>query len=172
MAKPTVRPPGEGLRRIRLDVNGTEVSVDAEPARSLLAVLRDDLDLTGTKYGCGEGDCGACTVLLGGEAVRSCQVDLAAIAGRSVTTIEGLGPDGHLSAVQRAFLEETAFQCGFCTPGMIVCAEALLRTDPTPTDAEIARALEAILCRCGGYGRILRAVRRAAEGRRAPAGGS
>jgi aerobic-type carbon monoxide dehydrogenase small subunit (CoxS/CutS family) len=165
MAEPTVRPPGPGSRSVPLHVNGSAVAVDAEPARSLLSVLRDDLDLTGTKYGCGEGDCGACTVLLDGEAVRACQVDLGMAAGRSVTTIEGLGPDGALTAVQRAFLEETAFQCGFCTPGMIVRAEALLGSHPAPSDPEIAQALEGNLCRCGGYGRILRAVRRAAEAR-------
>jgi len=154
----------------RLRVNGAVRPVLSAPAdRSLLAVLRSELDLTGTKYGCGEGQCGACTVLLDGSPVLSCQVPLADALGREVTTIEGLATDGHLTPVQRAFAELGAFQCGYCTPGMIVAATALLRSQPQPTRDEIATALDRHLCRCCGYGRILDAVERAAALARAEA---
>ncbi len=130
--------------------------------RSLLDCLRIELGLTGTKYGCGEGDCGACSVLVDGQVVRSCQVRARELRGRSVVTIEGLARDG-LTAIQQAFLEAGSFQCGFCTPGMVVGATALLARTRRPSDDEIRAALDGHLCRCCGYGRILTAVRRAAD---------
>lgn len=149
---------------IPLRVNGRSEVLPAFPERSLLAALRQDLGLTGSKYGCGEGECGACTVLLDGAAVRSCQVPVSEVGDREVLTIEGLGgPSGALSPLQRAFAEVGAFQCGFCTPGMIVAATALLAREPAPSRDEIESALEGNVCRCGGYLRILRAVERAAE---------
>jgi len=155
---------------VRIRVNGGERSIPGAPDRSLLAVLRDELGLTGTKYGCGEGECGSCTVLLGEEATKSCQIRLSEVRGREVTTVEGLAQDGRLTAVQRAFVEEGAFQCGFCTPGMVVRATALLRTNRSPSRPEILRALEGNLCRCNGYAGIVRAVERAvamaSEGKR------
>jgi aerobic-type carbon monoxide dehydrogenase small subunit (CoxS/CutS family) len=148
--------------KIPLLVNGRPESLPALPDRSLLAALRHDLGLTGTKYGCGEGECGACTVLLDGVEVRACQVPVSEAGGREVVTIEGLaGPAGELSPVQRAFAEVGAFQCGFCTPGMIVGATALLSRVPTPSRDEIESALEGHVCRCGGYLRILKAIERA-----------
>ncbi|HEV3456165.1 MAG TPA: (2Fe-2S)-binding protein [Thermoanaerobaculia bacterium] len=147
-------------------VNGTERRVDAPPGESLLAVLRDRLQLTGTKYGCGEGQCGACTVLLDGRAVRSCRIELSAAAGKQVTTIEGLERDGRLHPVQAAFLEAEAFQCGYCTPGMIVAAVALLTAEPNPSPEEIAARLAGNLCRCGTYSRIVAAVQLAARAMR------
>jgi aerobic-type carbon monoxide dehydrogenase small subunit (CoxS/CutS family) len=147
-----------------LRVNGRDQAVAVLPERSLLVALRYDLDLTGTKYGCGEGECGACTVLLDGIAARACQVPLSEAAGREIVTIEGLaGPSGELSRVQRAFVEVGAFQCGFCTPGMIVAATALLSREPAPSRDEIESALEGNLCRCGGYLRIRKAVEQAAS---------
>jgi aerobic carbon-monoxide dehydrogenase small subunit len=128
----------------------------------LLAVLREELGLTGTKYGCGEGECGACTVLLDGAPVHACQIPVAEAAGKEVTTVEGLSEGGTLNPVQRAFLEVGAYQCGYCTPGMVVRATALLRANPSPSRDEIAAALEGNLCRCCGYLRILAAVERAA----------
>ena len=151
---------------MRLVVNGRPHDVPAEPARDLLAVLRDELELTGAKYGCGEGECGACTVLVGGAATNACTLALADVGDRAVTTIEGLAPSGQLHAVQRAFVEVGALQCGYCTPGMILAAVALLASNPSPSDDEIVRALDGNLCRCGGYPRIVQAVRRAAEDRR------
>jgi aerobic-type carbon monoxide dehydrogenase small subunit (CoxS/CutS family) len=153
---------------LSLRVNGRAEALPVLPERSLLAALRHDLGLTGTKYGCGEGECGACTVLLDGVAVRACQVPLSEAGGREVVTIEGLaGPSGELSPVQRAFAEVGAFQCGFCTPGMIVAATALLSRDPAPSRDEIESALDGNVCRCGGYLRILAAIDRAAgRGRR------
>jgi aerobic-type carbon monoxide dehydrogenase small subunit (CoxS/CutS family) len=146
-----------------LRVNGRVQSLRIQPDRSLLVALRQDLGLTGAKYGCGEGECGACTVLLDGVAVRSCQVALTEVGAREVVTIEGLaGPSGALSPVQRAFAEAGAFQCGFCTPGMIVGATALLSRVPAPSRDEIEGALEGNVCRCGGYLRIRNAVERAA----------
>lgn len=143
-------------------VNGTKRTADAAAGESLLTVLRDRLDLTGTKYGCGEGECGACTVLLNGRPVRSCLVPAADAVGRKITTIEGLEENGRLHAVQEAFLKEEAFQCGSCTSGMILATAALLARRPHPADHEIVSALEGNICRCGTYPRILRAVRRAA----------
>ncbi len=152
---------GDGDRR--LTVNGSLRSVPANPPRSLLDVLRYDLGLTGTKYGCGEGRCGACTVLLDGVPVNACQIPVDEVGDRSITTVEGLASRGELNAVQQAFAELGAFQCGFCTPGMIVRATALLRDDPSPSETEIRAALNGNLCRCCGYPRIVRAVERASE---------
>jgi aerobic-type carbon monoxide dehydrogenase small subunit (CoxS/CutS family) len=151
-------------------VNGTVHAVSHAPDRSLLSVLRNELGLTGTKYGCGEGACGACTVLLGDAPVNACQVRSSEVGDREVTTIEGLARNGTLNPVQRAFVELGAFQCGFCTAGIVVRATALLRSQPRPSRAEIRRALETNLCRCCGYSRILKAVERAAELARAPGG--
>lgn len=150
-------------REVRVKVNGSVRSARRDPDRSLLAFLRNDLGLTGTKYGCGEGECGACTVLLDGDPVRACQVRIGEVGERAVTTVEGLAKDGVLNPVQRAFAEIGAFQCGFCTPGMVVSATALLRTNRSPSRVEIRKALEGNLCRCCGYTRILRAVERASE---------
>ena len=146
-----------------LNVNGARHAVDAEPERSLLSVLRDDLGLTGSKYGCGEGQCGACTVLLDGAAVRSCVTPLRTAAGKRITTIEGLETGGRLHPLQEAFLETESMQCGYCTPGMIVSGAALLRTNPNPARAEIMRAMQGNVCRCGTYPRIVLAVEMAAR---------
>jgi aerobic-type carbon monoxide dehydrogenase small subunit (CoxS/CutS family) len=145
--------------------------VRADPDRPLLIVLRNELGLTGTKYGCGEGVCGSCTVLLDDRVVRSCQVRLHEVEGREATTVEGLARDGVLTPVQRAFVELGAFQCGYCTPGMVLAATGLLRANPMPSRAEIVSAMDGNLCRCGGYARILRAVERAAELARTSNGG-
>jgi aerobic-type carbon monoxide dehydrogenase small subunit (CoxS/CutS family) len=146
-----------------LVVNGTRRRIEGDAERSLLGVLRDDLDLTGTKYGCGEAQCGACTVLVDGQPVRSCVTPLRAAAGKQVTTIEGLERSGRLHPLQQAFLEADALQCGYCTPGMILSGVALLTRSPRPSEAEIVRAMGGNLCRCGAYPRIVAAVRRAAE---------
>ena len=153
----------------RLRVNGTARDVEAEPGDNLLAILRDDLGLTGSKYGCGEGQCGACTVLLDGAAVRSCVTRLASIGSKAITTIEGLTPPAAGTAraayhpVQQAFLEVEAFQCGYCTSGMIMAAAGLLKTNPAPSEADVARLMDRNVCRCGEYPRIVKAVRLAAE---------
>ena len=144
-----------------LEVNGERHELDVADDRRLLDVVRDDLGLTGTKEGCGEGACGACAVLLDGRAVNACLVLAAAAEGRPVTTIEGLSVDGG-TPLQRAFVEEDALQCGFCTPGQIVSATALLATVPRPTAEEVRTALAGNLCRCGAYARIERAVLRVA----------
>ena len=154
---------GMAIPDFRLRVNGHVRSIPGGSERSLLAVLRDELGLTGTKYGCGEGQCGSCTVLVDGAPVRSCQIPVGEIGEREVTTVEGLAIDGILNPVQAAFAELGAFQCGFCIPGMIVSATALLRNNPSPSEIEIRTALEGNLCRCCGYARILRAVERASE---------
>jgi aerobic-type carbon monoxide dehydrogenase small subunit (CoxS/CutS family) len=151
------------MPRYSLRINGRTHDVDGEPGDSLLSVLRYELDLTGSKYGCGEGQCGACTVLLDGRAVRSCVTGLAAAAGKPVTTIEGLAPGDRLHPVQEAFLEAEAFQCGYCTPGMVMAAVSLLRTNPNPTPQEIARVLDRNVCRCGTFPRIVKAIQLAAE---------
>ena len=145
-----------------LTVNGRSRSVETDPAMPLLWVLRDRLLLFGTKYGCGVGVCGACTVLEDGSAVRSCTITMAEAAGRRYTTIEGLSPDGS-HPCQRAWLEEDVAQCGFCQPGMILEAAALLRSSSNPSDAQIDDALSSHVCRCGTYDRLRRAVRRAAR---------
>jgi aerobic-type carbon monoxide dehydrogenase small subunit (CoxS/CutS family) len=146
-----------------LKVNGAELHVSAAAEESLLSVLRNRLNLTGTKYGCGEGQCGACTVLLDGKAARACLTPVSAAAGAKITTIEGLEQNGRLSPVQQAFLDEGAFQCGYCTSGMIVCATALLREQPHPTDDQIVARMDGNVCRCGTYPRIVDAVKRASQ---------
>jgi aerobic-type carbon monoxide dehydrogenase small subunit (CoxS/CutS family) len=148
---------------LTLLVNGTEQQVESPPDQKLLYVLRAELGLTGTKYGCGEGQCGACTVLLDGEPVRSCLTPARAAVGRKITTIEGLERDGHMHPVQQAFLEVEAFQCGYCTSGMILSAVALLRQTPAPRDDQIVRGMNGNICRCGTYPRIVEAVRMAAS---------
>jgi len=147
---------------ITLSVNGTPRPVDLAPETPLLWALRDALALTGTKFGCGIGACGSCTVLLDGAPVRSCQVTIAEAAGRKVTTIEGLSPDGN-HPVQRAWIADEVPQCGYCQSGQIVAAAALLSRKPRPTDADIDTAMDGILCRCGTYERIRRAIHRAAK---------
>jgi len=147
-------------------VNGAERRVDAPPEESLLSVLRHRLNLTGTKYGCGEGQCGACTVLLDGRPTRSCRTAVSEAAGKKITTVEGLERSGRLHPVQAAFLEVEAFQCGFCTPGMIVSAVGLLETNGNPSEKDIAGHLTGNLCRCGTYPRILAAVKQAAQAMR------
>jgi aerobic-type carbon monoxide dehydrogenase small subunit (CoxS/CutS family) len=149
---------------IELQVNGTRHAVRATPDRTLLSVLRDDLDLTGAKYGCGEGQCGACTVLLDGQPVLACITPIVGAIGRAVETIEGVASGETLHPLQQAFVEETAMQCGYCTPGMIMSALALLRRQPDPSEDEIVRHMQNNVCRCGSYPRIVRAVRRAAKG--------
>jgi aerobic-type carbon monoxide dehydrogenase small subunit (CoxS/CutS family) len=144
-------------------LNGKRVSLTTDDERMLLWVLRSDLALTGTKFGCGESLCGACTVLLDGEAVRACSVPLKAVAGKQVTTIEGLAKNGRLHALQQAFLDHHAFQCGFCTSGMILNAYALLLKKPRPTRDQIRQHLEGNLCRCGSHVRILDAIEAAAS---------
>jgi aerobic-type carbon monoxide dehydrogenase small subunit (CoxS/CutS family) len=148
---------------IRFTVNGKPVTLEADPDRTLLWVLRTDLELTGTKYGCGVGLCGSCTVVLDGRAVRACQTTLGAVRGHSVTTIEGLAHDGRLHPLQRAFAEHGGFQCGYCTPGMIMNAYGLLLENPRPSRAEIVRGMEPNLCRCGAHQRIVEAIETAAE---------
>ena len=145
-------------RTLELVVNGNRHSLDAEPARTLLNVLRDELGLTGTKYGCGEGQCGACTVLVDGIATRSCQSGIGALGGKKITTIEGLEKNGKLHPVQQAFLDADAMQCGYCTPGMILACAALLEKNPQPTEAEILQDLQGNVCRCGTYPRIRAAL--------------
>jgi aerobic carbon-monoxide dehydrogenase small subunit len=152
---------------VRFKVNGTEKSVTTDPQRRLLEVLREELQLTGTKYGCGEGQCGACLVYVDGEPARSCLLPVTAADGKSVTTIEGLARGEELHPVQRAFLEEGALQCGYCTSGMILAAAALLRDKPDPTEEEILAGMNGHLCRCNGYVKIVKAVRRAATTTRA-----
>jgi len=147
---------------IDLVVNGRSTSVDVTPEMPLLWVLRDTLGLTGTKFGCGIGSCGACTVILDGRAVRSCQTKAQTVGGQRVTTIEGLSSDG-THAVQRAWLEEDVPQCGYCQAGQIMSASALLDQNPKPTDTEVLTAMRGNLCRCGTYPAILRAIHRAAE---------
>jgi aerobic-type carbon monoxide dehydrogenase small subunit (CoxS/CutS family) len=149
---------------VQIDVNGKRYPVDLEPERPLLTVLRDELGLTGTKYGCGEGQCGACTVLLGDTMVHACVTPVASAAGKRITTIEGLERDGSLHPVQQAFIAEGAMQCGYCTPGMIMAGVALLRANSSPSADEIGRALEGNVCRCGTYPRVVAAIQRAARG--------
>jgi nicotinate dehydrogenase subunit A len=146
-----------------LNVNGRTHDVEGEPGDSLLSILRYDLGLTGSKFGCGEGHCGACTVLIENHAARSCVTRLGAVAGKPITTIEALAPPDRLHPVQEAFLEAEAFQCGYCTPGMIMATVGLLRTNPAPTEEDIAKVMDRNVCRCGTYPRIVRAVRLAAE---------
>jgi nicotinate dehydrogenase subunit A len=137
--------------------------VAADPETPLLYVLRNDLKLTGARFGCGLGQCGACTVIVDGRAVQSCDVPVSAAAGKSVTTVEGISTNGRLHPLQEAFIDEQAAQCGYCITGIIMAAKALLDANPRPSDAEIRAALKGNLCRCGTHHRILRAIRRAAE---------
>ena len=156
---------------IRLKVNGEERAVETDPHRPLLEVLREDLQLTGTKYGCGEGQCRACTVLLDGRPVNSCLTPAAAAEGKQIVTIEGLAARDGLHPIQQAFLDAGAMQCGYCVPGMILTAVALVEQNPNPSDRETEEALNGNLCRCCGYRNIVAAVRLAAE-RGRPAGGT
>ena len=149
-------------RSFQLEINGRRHSVTADPETPLLWVLREDLGFTGAKYGCGEGECGACTVLVGDNPRRSCQVPLRAAAGKSITTIEGLERNGELHPVQQAFLDAGAFQCAYCTSGMIMTTVALLRHNPHPSAQQIVEYLQGNICRCGAYPRIVEAVTRAA----------
>src|SRR4051812_24354343 len=144
-------------------INGVERSLEADGARSLLSVLRDDLQLTGAKYGCGEGECGACTVLVEGKPIRSCITDLADCDGKTITTIEGLEQAGRLHPLQSAFIECDAMQCGYCTAGMIMSGVALLARKPSPERSEILHAMNGNICRCGTYARIVAAVQKAAS---------
>ena len=151
-------------KNLRIHVNGTfHELVSVDPDRSLLGVLREDLDLTGTHYGCGEGQCGACTVLLDNKPVRSCLTAVGEVGDRSVLTVEGLEKNGKLHPVQEAFLEADALQCGYCTSGMVMSSVALLRNTPNPAEPEIVRALQGNVCRCGTYRRIVQAVQSAAK---------
>jgi carbon-monoxide dehydrogenase small subunit len=144
-------------------LNGKTVRVTTSPERMLLWVLRSDLELTGAKYSCGEGFCGACTVLINDEAVLSCQYPIQAVNGKEVTTIEGLQDNGKLHPLQTAFMQHNALQCGFCAPGMILGAHNLLSKNPQPTSKEIVEAMEGHLCRCGSYNRIIEAIQTAAQ---------
>ena len=146
-----------------IDVNDNSYTVDVEPDMPLLWVLRDVIGLTGTKYSCGIGVCGTCTVHVDGEAVQSCSLPVSEAAGKRITTIEGLSPDG-THPLQQAWLAEQVSQCGYCTPGQIMIAAALLQKNPRPSDEEIKTAMSAALCRCGTYPRVMRAIRRAAGG--------
>lgn len=149
--------------RISFTVNGRAVERDVREDERLLDLIRDDLQLTGTKEGCGEGECGACTVLIDGKAIASCLVLAPQVDGKEILTVEGLAPGEELHPIQRAFVGKGAVQCGFCTPGFIMSTYALLSTNPDPSDEEIMAALEGNLCRCTGYAKILDAVRYAAE---------
>jgi aerobic-type carbon monoxide dehydrogenase small subunit (CoxS/CutS family) len=146
-----------------LNINGSTLQIDADPERTLLSVLRDDLELTGAKYGCGEGECGACTVLLDGVPVRSCRRTVGSVGSKKIETIEMLERDGKLHPVQKAFVDADAMQCGYCTCGMIMSAVALLRKAPKPSREEIIRAMDGNICRCCAYPRIIRAIELAAK---------
>ena len=148
---------------VKLTINGQEKTLTTESQRSLLDVLREDLGLTGAKYACGEGRCGACSVLIDGRRVLSCVTPVIKVDKKAITTIEGLAKDNALHPVQAAFLEEGAVQCGYCTGGMILAAVALLEENANPTDSEIAEGMNGNICRCNGYPKIVNAVRRAAE---------
>lgn len=149
--------------RIVLSINGTEYHVTTQTNRTLTEVLREDLGLLGTKIGCNKGECGACTVIINGRSVTSCLVLAVQADGATITTIEGLARDGKPSPIEQAFVEEGAVQCGFCTPGMVMSTEALLSSNPHPTEAEIKTALEGNLCRCTGYAKIIAAVQKASQ---------
>lgn len=150
-------------KALELEINGKRYSVNYPPDTPLLYVLRDELDLTGSKYGCGEGQCGACTVLIGGAPRRSCQIPVSAAATKPITTIEGLEMDGRLNPVQQAFLDAGAFQCAYCTTGMIMSSVGLLQSNANPSRAEIVQFLQGNVCRCGTHPRIIDAVQRAAK---------
>jgi aerobic-type carbon monoxide dehydrogenase small subunit (CoxS/CutS family) len=148
---------------IEIEVNGKRHAVHYRPETPLLYVLRDELGFTGTKYGCGEGQCGSCTVLVAGQPRRSCQIAVSAVAGKPVTTIEGLEKDGRLHPVQQAFIDAGAFQCAYCTPGMIMSSVGLLQANPNPSPEEVTQFLQGNVCRCGTHPRIAEAVRQAAK---------
>ena len=148
---------------ISINVNGATHSVDADGETPLLYILRNDLKLKGARFGCGIGSCGACTVVIDGKAVQSCDISLAAVAGKGITTLEGIGSLEKMHALQSAFVAEQAAQCGYCTSGMIMTAKVFLERTPRPTEAQIRKALAANLCRCGTHNRIVRAVQRAAD---------
>ena len=148
---------------ITIEVNGRRHETDADPETPLLYILRNDLGLVGTRYGCGLAQCGSCTVIIDGKSIQSCDAPLSAVAGKSITTVEALGSGDALHPLQRAFIAEQAAQCGYCASGILMSAKALLDAKPDPSDAEIRAALERNLCRCGTHGRILRAIRRAAK---------
>ncbi len=150
---------------VKFHLNGRPTTIETDSDRRLLWVLRTDLDLTGTKYGCGSGFCGACTVHVDGKAVRSCQTPLRTIEGKEVVTIEGLAKDGELHPLQRAFIDHGGLQCGYCTPGMIMNAAALLKQDPHPTRETIVKGMERNLCRCGAHQRIIAAIEDASRGK-------
>ena len=151
-----------------LRINGKSFTVDGEPGDSLLSVLRYELGLTGSKFGCGEGHCGACTVLVDGQTMRSCVMGIGRVDGKSITTIEGIAGDGgRLHPVQQAFIDAEAFQCGYCTPGMVMAAIGLLRTTTNPTEQDIAKVLDRNVCRCGTFPRIVKAIQAAAAQMRA-----
>jgi len=151
---------------VQFTLNGKLQRVSTEARRTLLEVLREDLDLTGTKYGCGEGQCRACTVLLDGNPVRSCQTEIAEVEGHKVETIESLAQNGKLHPVQEAFIKEGAMQCGYCVPGMILATVALIERNPSPNRTQIVEALNGNLCRCCGYVNVLKAVQRVAQPRK------
>ena len=148
---------------IELTINGKKRKVETTPSTRLLDLIRDDLYLTGTKEGCGKGECGACTVIMNGELVASCLILAPQADGAVITTIEGIGSGGHLDPIQEAFIETGAVQCGFCTPGMILAAKKLLEENPHPTEEEIKRGISGNLCRCTGYQKIFDAIRLAAD---------
>ena len=148
---------------ISFTLNGRSVTLDSDSDRSLLWVLRKDYGLTGAKYGCGEGHCGSCTVMVDNEALQSCQLTLADVNGTSLVTVEGLANNHSLHPVQQAFIDEDALQCGYCTPGMILTAVSLLHKNPTPSEAEIVEEMDGNLCRCGSYKRIVQAIKSAAN---------
>jgi aerobic-type carbon monoxide dehydrogenase small subunit (CoxS/CutS family) len=150
-------------RNVKFRLNGKPVALDTDDQRALLWALRGDLELTGTKYGCGEGVCGACTVAVDGVAVRSCQTPLASVEGKNVVTVEGLERDGKLHPLQQAFMDHGAFQCGYCTSGMLMNAWAFLQKQPHPSRADIVQEMDANLCRCGAHQRILSAIQEASK---------
>jgi aerobic-type carbon monoxide dehydrogenase small subunit (CoxS/CutS family) len=154
------------MANIALNVNGKKLTVDVDPQTSLLSVLRNDLDLTGTKYGCGESQCGACTVLIDGQQTRSCITQVGRVANKQITTIEGLEKKGQLHPLQDAFLKADAMQCGYCTPGMIMSGVALLDKTPRPTREQIVQHMNGNICRCGTYLRIIAAIQMAADQKR------
>lgn len=149
----------------QIHINGSAHTITSDPDRSLLSVLREELNLTGSKYGCGEGQCGACTVLIDGKPARSCITPVGSVEKKQIVTIEGLSPEGPLHPVQAAFLEEDALQCGYCTSGMILSAVGLLKRNPAPSEPEILSAMQGNVCRCGTYRRIVRAIQKAARSR-------
>lgn len=154
------------MANIALNVNGKKLTIDVDPQTSLLSVLRNDLDMTGTKYGCGESQCGACTVLIDDQQTRSCITPVSRVVNKQITTIEGLEKDGQLHPVQEAFLKADAMQCGYCTPGMIMSSVALLDKTPRPTREQIVQHMNGNICRCGTYLRIIAAIQMAADQKR------